>query len=206
MRVILLTATAVAALVTLSGAALAQAGPPHGHDRFFQFDTNNDGVVTRQEFDAGHTARFAALDADHNGQLSREEMRAGHQGRGGDGHRGRHAGGEGGHGLERADANQDGAITREEFLAHPEAMFARLDANNDGVISADERPQRGAHGERGQHGPMLDANNDGQISREEFAAMGQSMFERLDANHDGRVTRAEADAAPRGPGPGPGGR
>lgn len=97
------------------------------------------------------------------------------------------------HGLDQADANNDGAITREEFLARPAQMFARLDANNDGVISADERPQPRQRGEG--HRRQIDANNDSQISQSEFVAMGAARFERMDANNDGRVTREEADAA-----------
>ena len=48
--------------------------------------------------------------------------------------------------LASADANNDGNITREEFLARPTQMFDRLDANHDGVISTAERPQRSADG------------------------------------------------------------
>ena len=101
------------------------------------------------------------------------------------------------HSLTRADANNDGNITREEFLARPTQMFDRLDANNDGAISADERPQRRERGERRQRGerPNFDTDGNGSFSRAEFAAMGAGMFERLDANSDGRVTQEEAQAA-----------
>lgn len=198
MRKILLAAAGFAALTGAAGLAMAQTSPAQaperGASRFFQADANNDGVVTRQEFDTNRAAHFTRLDTDNNGQLTREEMRQGFAERGRRGHRG------GGHHLTRADANNDGAITREEFLARPTQMFERLDANNDGVISEAERPQRRERGERQARGerrerPNFDANNDRQISRDEFAAMGAGMFERLDANSDGRVTRAEAEAA-----------
>lgn len=192
MRKVLIAAASFAAFAGLGGLALAQQDGaqdrPHG---LFQADSNRDGTVTRSEFDAGQTARFAALDANHDGQLTREEMRTGRGERGERGHHRR--GGRGMHHLARADANDDGNITREEFLARPAQMFTRLDDNNDGVISADERPQRRERGEhRGRHG---DANNDGQVSQAEFVASGAARFERLDANDDGRVTREEADAA-----------
>jgi Ca2+-binding EF-hand superfamily protein len=152
-------------------------------------------VLTRAEFDAGRDAAFARLDADNNEQLSREELRAWRGGRGehGRGHRGG-----GMHMLTRADANSDGAITREEFLARPIEHFERLDANDDGVISADERPQRSERGERRERRadrPNPDTNGDGSFSRAEFTAMGAAMFERLDANDDGRVTQEEARAS-----------
>ena len=133
-----------------------------------------------------------------NGQLTREEMRAGREHRGG-----RHGRGGGMHQLTRADANNDGNITRDEFLTRPLAHFGRLDANSDGVIQASERPQRPERGERPDRRergerperPNFDANNDRQVSRAEFDAMGASMFQRLDANSDGRVTQEEAQAA-----------
>ena len=195
MRKVMMAAASFAVLAGAAGLAMAQQQTPE--DRpfgLFQADSNNDGTLTRSEFDTGRTARFQALDANHDGALTHEEMRAGRGEHGGRGHHGR-GGRRGMHGgLEGADANNDGNITREEFLARPMQMFARLDANNDGVISAGERPQRGER--RGSEGRRhADANNDGQISQAEFAARGAARFERLDVNRDGSVTREEADAA-----------
>lgn len=205
MRKILLVAVGVAALAASAcGFAQAQNGPSDGgggrQGMLFQADANNDGVLTRAEFDAGRAAQFARLDADNNGQVTREEMRAGRGERGEGGRRGGrgHRGGGPGGGLAGADANNDGNITRDEFLARPLEMFNRLDANHDGVIQASERPQREARdGERRERAnrPNPDANGDGSFSRAEFTAMGAGMFERLDANDDGRVTQEEAQAA-----------
>jgi Ca2+-binding EF-hand superfamily protein len=197
MRKILLAAAGVAVLAAGgAGLALAQNGGSetgNGRHGIFQSDSNSDGVLTRAEFDAGRDAQFARLDGDTNGQLTREELRAqrgerGHHGRGG--HRGMHS-------LTRADANNDGDITREEFLARPTQMFDRLDQNDDGVIAAAERPQRGERRADDQQRqrrerPNPDTNGDGTFSRAEFTAMGAGMFERLDANNDGRVTQEEA--------------
>lgn len=208
MRKILLVAAGAAALAASAcGFAQAQNGPEDrgAHHGLFESDSNNDGVLTRAEFDAGRQTLFARLDADNNGQLSREEMRAQrgeHRGRRGD-HRGGPPGGPPGGGFEGADANNDGNITRDEFLARPIQMFERLDANHDGVISAAERPQRQERGERGgDDGPRAergdrpnpDTDGNGTISRAEFTAMGAGMFDHLDANNDGRVTREEAQA------------
>lgn len=184
-------AVGLAALAIGASPALAQDddGPRHHgrHGMFSAADANADGVLTRQEFDAAHGAHFAEMDANTDGQVTREERRAGRRERG----HGRHGRRES-H-LAEADANGDGSITRDEFLAHPLAMFARLDVNNDGVISAAERPQGPPHG--GGHGGGPDADNDGRLSRAEFDARGAAMFDRLDANDDGRVTREEAAAA-----------
>lgn len=196
MRKMLFAAVGLAALAG-AGIAVAQTQTPaeRPHHNLLGLDANNDGVLTRQEFDTGRAASFARLDANSDGQVTREEMRAQRGERGEHGRRG-HRGGHRGMGLDRADANNDGNVTREEFLARPTAMFARLDANSDGVISASERPQRPerAEGERRAR-PNFDANDDRQISRAEWDQMGASMFQRLDANNDGSVTTEEAQAA-----------
>lgn len=200
-KLLLVASSALVLAAGACGLAQAQNGAganDGGRPGLFEADANNDNVLTRAEFDAGRATHFARLDADSNGQVTREEMRAG---RGERGHHRRGRGHRGEHGLERADANNDGNITREEFLTRPTEMFNRLDANHDGVIQASERAQRperqahdGDHHQRGDH-PNPDANGDGSFSRTEFAAMGASMFERLDANSDGRVTQEEAQAA-----------
>jgi len=197
MRKIFVAAAGLAALAGAVGIAAAQStpaqAPERGESRLWQSDANADGVLTRAEFDAARASHFTQLDADANGQVSREEMREMRRERGRHGRRGG-----GHHHLTRADANEDGNITRDEFLARPIAHFDRLDANDDGVIAADERPQRRERGERRterRERPDFDANDDRQLSRDEFASMGAGMFERLDANDDGRVTREEAEAA-----------
>jgi len=207
MKKSLLAASAAVAALALTAVAVAQepdaARPHHGPGRMiFHSDANQDGVITRVEFDAERSSAFTRLDANADGNITREErseqmraLRAEHGGPGGHEGGGREGGRHGGHrGLERADANNDGSITRDEFLARPVAHFEHLDANHDGVISIAERPQpreRGARGER--FNP--DANNDGAISRAEFDVQSSALFTRLDANSDGRVTREEAEAA-----------
>lgn len=203
MKKILLAASAAALTFT----AVAVAQEPDVQRRgpggmLFQSDTNQDGVLTRAEFDAGRTAMFTRMDADNDGSVTREERRAqfearrGQRGEHGPRRHGRH------NSLERLDVNNDGSITREEYLAHPIARFDRLDADKNGVISASERPQPRERGERpARMNP--DANNDGALSRAEFDAQSSAMFTRLDANSDGQVTREEAAAARphRGPRP-----
>lgn len=52
--------------------------------------------------------------------------------------------------LKKADANNDGRITRAEFNAQTEAHFKRMDTNNDGVITTEElQALRAAHGNHG---------------------------------------------------------
>jgi Ca2+-binding EF-hand superfamily protein len=131
--------------------------------RFAQLDSNNDGRITKEERDAARKARFEqhfkAMDTDGNGQISqaemqaahaaREEMRGAHRGmqhgdgQHGDGHWGRRHGGFShggfGHGMAKADANNDGVVTKAEFQARALERFAKADANNDGSVTKAER-------------------------------------------------------------------
>lgn len=105
-----------------------------------------------------------------------------------DGHRG---------GLFQSDSNSDGVVTRAEFDAGRDAMFARLDANSDGQLARDEM-RAGRHGRRGGGGHRgafiargADANEDGQITRDEFLARPIEQFNRLDRNSDGVISADE---------------
>jgi hypothetical protein len=132
--------------------------------RFAKMDTNGDGKVTKEEREAQRAARidarFAKIDTDGNGQISKAEFAASQQwhmdgGRRGPGGpdggpdggphmRGPHKRGPGGGMMGggfggRGDANKDGTITREEFMAGPLAMFDKMDTNKDGVVTPAER-------------------------------------------------------------------
>lgn len=104
-----------------------------------------DGVLTREEAMARADQRFDALDTDHDGKISAAERAAMPQRQRGtvDGAtpmpgRGR---GMGDRMLERADADKDGMITREEFRAVAARGFDRQDLNHDGRVDAAERKQ-----------------------------------------------------------------
>lgn len=90
-------------------------------------DANHDGSITRAEAQAARSSMFQRLDTDHDGFVSAQE-RSAIAGRGG----------EGGRGLEGADTNNDGRISRAEMAGLPYRGFDRLDRNQDDVVSADE--------------------------------------------------------------------
>lgn len=94
----------------------------------------------------------------------------------------------------RADTNNDGVITREEYLADVDARFAKIDVNKDGKITKDERPD-GGEGRGGRMMSRTDTNGDGAISLDEQRAQALRRFDRLDANGDGKIDQAERDAA-----------
>jgi hypothetical protein len=158
------------------------AGSEHGHGghgKFMSyFDSNNDGVVTMEEFKESSSTRFDNMDTNHDNSISAEEF--------------------GSYVVQRKeqrqqqrfasmDSNKDGQVSKEEFLNHAqqkaEDRFAGLDANSDGIISSEEfdvRP-KGKHGHSDKH--------------HQGHKMGHGFFNRLDTNHDGQVTRDESVAA-----------
>ena len=60
--------------------------------------------------------------------------------------------GEGKCGMEMADANKDGKVTRAEHDAHADQMFSMMDANKDGTIDASEKKAHHGKGHEGKCG------------------------------------------------------
>jgi hypothetical protein len=120
----------------------------HG-EMFDTMDANHDGKLDAADRAAHMGQMFDMADTDHNGSLSRAEFDAMHQ-RGPEGGMGggegmgkdmRH-GGDHGMGMKMlgmADANHDGAVTRDEFLAGAGQHFDMMDANHDGSLTKAER-------------------------------------------------------------------
>ncbi len=103
---------------------------------FEDMDSNKDGSISKAEFDAFHTAHHPGdkMDMPMPPPCGDE-----HEGQGGE-HRRimiRHMG--------DLDANKDGKITFDEFVAPMKEHFNELDANHDGVLQGDEMPKM--HGE-----------------------------------------------------------
>jgi hypothetical protein len=78
-------------------------------------------------------------------------------------------------GMAEMDKNGDGALTRDEFLSHPAAMFDKLDANHDG-----------------------------RVTKEEMAAMHEQMIRVCKKQGPGDAAPKDIPCPPMGPG-GPGG-
>ncbi|WP_174296472.1 hypothetical protein [Sphingomonas bacterium] len=115
--------------------------------------------------------------------------------------------------LRRADANGDGVVARDEYVAAIDARFDRMDANRDGVLSPDEMPTRGGGrpgGGGGDTPPPSPANGSSAgatgtpsapsaprpaVTRDQYRAGAMRRFDRLDTNHDGRIDGAEMAAA-----------
>lgn len=102
--------------------------------------------------------------------------------------------------FERADVNNDGSVTREEFAAARAASFAKLDRNSDGYIDSDDVPKRLAARRQKQGGGdfmvgQFDTDGDGKVSKEEFINGPTLAFDRADTNKDNVLDAKELAAA-----------
>lgn len=175
------------------GAAAAQPADPMGDktvtraeaqakagEMFARMDANKDGKIDQADRGAKRAQMFDRLDANKDGSVSRDEFAAAEkardgQGRGGEarqghgrkhgeGRMGKRGGGKRGMMMLRmADANKDGAISRDEFLAAHGKHFDMTDTNKDGKISPEERKAQAAkmrdmHGKRGPGRPAQPAS------------------------------------------------
>lgn len=108
---------------------------------------------------------------------------------------------QGGEGMfERADANKDGSVTREEFIAARGEQFARFDRNSDGYLDSNDVPKRLAerrkqNGGGETHGAQFDANGDGKVSKDEFVNGPTLMFDRADTDKNNVLDAKELAAA-----------
>lgn len=103
------------------------------------------------------------------------------------------------------DANNDGAVSRQEVDAFERAKFAEADTNNDGLLSTTEmaaaaekrrEEMRRRMEERRQQKMLerLDTNGDGQVSEAEFLDRPNPRFDLADSNDDGVIDAEEREA------------
>jgi Ca2+-binding EF-hand superfamily protein len=134
--------TAAAALSATM--AFAQQGNPGAHF-IEQFDMDGDGQVTLAETKEKRGEVFAMFDSDEDGQFNAEEWKGINE------HLALEMGQDGavqnmGNGPGRFmheamtpefnDANADGIVSAEEFVAATETLFANIDRNGDGVMTS----------------------------------------------------------------------
>jgi hypothetical protein len=123
----------VALLLTGVSLALAQSAPKSAQDAMLKngpptWDANHDGVYTCDEWKSFVDRIFTSADRNRDGHLDSSEFET----------------------VRKADAtladadfgyfdeNQDGKITRKEFVEKPSAFILRFDKNGDCRVTADE--------------------------------------------------------------------
>jgi hypothetical protein len=93
------------------------------------FDGNKDGLVTRDEVEAGLRAQFEAADTDRNGSLNLNEIQA-------ENARRWQASGTASSPL--IDWNQDGVVSFAEFSGTAYSVFSQLDRDRGGTLAGVE--------------------------------------------------------------------
>lgn len=147
-----------------------------------RLDTNQDGIVTREEAKQIRVNRFQKIDGNADGQLTLAEFSA--------------------EALEQYNAkrtqqfnfhdkDQDGLITFAE-TKQKLGLFKRFDQNNDDIVSVQEMRAKNMSEKRLQHLTMkVDSNHDQQITREEMAQFRWKNILKYDGNQDNQVTLKE---------------
>jgi Ca2+-binding EF-hand superfamily protein len=122
-----------------AGERMRQRGGAEG-DAFAQIDTNNDGSISRAEFEARapRKERVAQAEPRERGAQGEPRERGAREGGG----MNRMAMMIGGRMFESADADNDGRVSLQEAQAGALAHFDKRDANRDGQITRDERMQK----------------------------------------------------------------
>lgn len=133
--------TLLIAAMAIATMANAGNGQPGGH--FVEnWDGNEDGQVTLEEATERRGDIFVTFDENDDGFISAEEYMAFDEARAAD-HEGENAGAGKRNGrrasvgmeLDFNDVDNDGRVSREEFLARTADWFAILDRNGDGVVT-----------------------------------------------------------------------
>ncbi|HEX8618418.1 MAG TPA: EF-hand domain-containing protein [Thermoanaerobaculia bacterium] len=149
------------------------------NEGFQHFDSNGDGVISRNEFPGDRTL-FDRLDSNRNGTVSRTEAQA-------------YLGSDDARRLadqyRDLDRNRDGQISRAEWRGDL-ATFDRLDRNDDGVLSNADRRNSGSTTNAPGRYNGLDKNGDGVVSRTEWRGNDTS-FRNQDRNRDGILSGTE---------------
>jgi hypothetical protein len=192
--VLTFSSLALASLSLLSTPVVTTAEAQVSRMRFQAMDRNNDGRVTRAEWN-GSANSFNVHDWNNDGVLSGEEVRVG----------GRRAAALEPvdhvpnrlernmnwtrNGFTNLDHNRDNRLTSNEWHFDLET-FRRVDANRDNHLSLAEFIGEGADDLRDDSFDDLDVNNNGRVERAEWYG-GLNEFRRLDRNNDGILSRYE---------------
>jgi len=143
-RAIVITASVLALSVTAAGLAVAKDRKMH-EITFEALDTDGNGEITRDELSARGKDKLAKADANGDGQLTREEVVAAARS---------HAEERAGKMFSKLDANADGVLSSDEM---PKArrsgrLMERADLDNSGGLSREEfdavRDKMARHGRR----------------------------------------------------------
>lgn len=97
--------------------------------------------------------------------------------------------------FKKMDADNDGKVSKEEFMKSAEERFSKFDGNNDGFLEKEDVPEK-VRERIAQKKPQLKggANTGGKISKEAFLQMNAKRFEKMDSNNDGFIDKTEFES------------
>lgn len=179
-------------------AALAQPGQPPRRLVLQMLDVNADGTLQEDEIQAASTS-LLKLDRNHDGQITPDEYLPQEQDRQGQNDLAQR--------LMSLDRNGDGVLSADEMPERMQPLFQRADANHDGKVTKDEiaalsAAQSGPQGRPAGRGraegmarmdPILNAidiDHDGVLSAAEIAS-APGALKALDTNADGMLQGSE---------------
>lgn len=185
---------ALASLSLVSTPVVTTAEARQSRTRFEQMDRNNDGIISRDEWN-GSARSFEVHDWNGDGQLSGPEVRVG--ARRTQTTEPDHAPGRNERyvnwtraGFTALDHNRDNRIATNEWHFDTQT-FRRVDANRDNSISlAEFLGESDPDDDREDNFDDLDYNNNGRVERAEWHG-SLAEFRRLDTNNDGILSRYE---------------
>lgn len=136
-------------------------------------DLDEDGDVTEDEAAADFEQTFTMLDDDADGILTEAEW------------------GDADVAMAEVDADGDGQVTRQEYMAYGESVYADLadPAPEEGRVTTADYTERRTH--RDEPWELVDLDDDQYVSEEEAQADWVRRFQRLDVDDDGELTRDE---------------
>ncbi len=98
--------------------------------------------------------------------------------------------------FKKMDANNDGKISREEFMKSAEERFSKFDGNKDGFLEKSDVPEkvRERMAEKKGRRAQVGTSGEKKISKEAYLEMNTKRFEKMDTNNDGFVDKAEFES------------
>lgn len=181
-----LTVLVAAGILALPVMTAAQPAERPGAEHFANADTDDDGLLSLDEFLTASASRLADVDTNADGVVTSDELESAG---------GRFAARVAPQRMERVDTDGDGQLSLDELETAHALHFERADGDGDGYVSMDEMrdARRGRRAGRMERMRELDTNGDRQLSRREAEA-GDLDFDRLDRNGDGVFDRRDRAA------------
>lgn len=172
-----------------------------------RMDTAGKGYVSKDEFLAAASNRFAKMDSAGTGQVTLTQFEAAAPA--GRGHWHGAAAAQSGKRaqfaqvaaqaeFEKLDANHDGGVSKDEYLAAAGTRFDALDTAHTGKLTAQEiaaSPKMLRHDEFAAQRELhhMGADADGRVTQDQYLAAAKARFAKLDANGDGFIEADEAN-------------